>query len=110
MFSNGGCNGHWNTGDAMMHVVRNRDIKMHFWTGFDDNYRGVAHVIKSKYPQPSFARFHVIYGKTIETLFSDMIFIKLWDSYRPLINPVAYKFIINKEDVERSAKRQKLEA
>ena len=94
----------------MLHVVKNRDIKMQYWTGFIDNQQGVAHVIKSKYPQPSFARFHVIYGKTMETLFSGMIFVKLWDSYRPLINPVAYKLIINKEGVEQSAKRQKLGA
>lgn len=84
-------------GDSTFMVLLNRDVTAKPWFAFDELTNGCAQVIKTKYPQPPFATFHVIYGDTDETLLSDMEFILYWNFYRPLVRPLLYRVVVKEE-------------
>lgn len=85
----------WTSG-ATLQVVRNQELTQNIWTGFDENLNGMAQIIRTKYPQPSFATFHVIFGKTKETVLSGMEFIQYWNFFRPVLRPKLYRLVIKK--------------
>ena len=93
-YSHAGCP-EWKL-DATLQVVLNKDITKNYWTGFDENQNGCSQIVKTKYPQASFATYHVIYGETKEDYLSGALFIQYWDFYRPMVRPMLYRFVMKK--------------
>ena len=85
-------------GDGSFMIVRNQDITAHHWDVFDENLNGLAQIVKTKYPQPPFATYHVIYGESEESLISGMEFILYWNFYRPMVRPFLYRIVVKGEN------------
>ena len=93
--------------DASFMVMRNEDITANHWDSFDEVLCGLSQIIKTKYPQPPFATFHVIYGETEETILSGMEFILYWNFYRPLVRPLLYRIEIREGESNGSEQPKK---